>query len=422
MAGRLPLAGVRILDLSDEAVVLAGRLLADLGAGVVRAEPSSGDRLRRRGPFVDGEPGLERSLAHLLYNAGKKSLALALDQSASWELLDRLLPTFDAVIFPLEKTPLAQAFCSESRLRAAHERVSVVDVRLRAGRAQAVTDLIGVAAGGLLYLNGYAEDPPNVPAGKLAYKQTALAAALAALSLILNSRRTGKGGWVTVTMQEAVAWTTIQTANENYWHWHRQRPHRSGAEGLGRAGSRSIFQCRDGHWVSVSIHPPYWDRFVTWTVEATGRHDLTGEEWSEPYYRWEHSDIVTELTDEIASRLTREEMLRQGQEHGVLIGPVNGVAAIARDDHLLARNLFEEVWSPPLRQSVTMLRPPFFSSAYETTLRPAPALGQDSCSILSEHLSLGSAEIDRLIASGIVHASAQAAAPPAAEREEGRDG
>ena len=70
-----PLAGVRVLDLAGEAGVFVGRALAELGADVVRAE-SGADRVRQREPFLDGIAGPERSLHHLHFNAGKRSVAL----------------------------------------------------------------------------------------------------------------------------------------------------------------------------------------------------------------------------------------------------------------------------------------------------------------------------------------------------------
>ena len=73
------LDGTVVLDLSDEPLIIAGRYLADLGARVVRVESANGDRIRRVGPWVDGEAGNERALRHLLYNQGKESLALDLD-------------------------------------------------------------------------------------------------------------------------------------------------------------------------------------------------------------------------------------------------------------------------------------------------------------------------------------------------------
>ena len=73
------------------------RQLAELGARVIRIESINGDALRRQAPFLEGQPGLERSLSHLLYNAGKESVALALDGSAAWDAVDRLSDRADLV-------------------------------------------------------------------------------------------------------------------------------------------------------------------------------------------------------------------------------------------------------------------------------------------------------------------------------------
>lgn len=79
----LPLHDVTVLDLADEATVLASRFLAELGADVVRVERATGDTVRRRPPFLHDQEGLERSLAHLLYNGGKRSLAVDFDDPAT---------------------------------------------------------------------------------------------------------------------------------------------------------------------------------------------------------------------------------------------------------------------------------------------------------------------------------------------------
>ena len=78
MPNAKPLDGALVLDLADEPLLVTGRYLADLGARVIRVEAAGGDATRARGPFVDGEAGAERGLPHLLYNAGKQSLALDL--------------------------------------------------------------------------------------------------------------------------------------------------------------------------------------------------------------------------------------------------------------------------------------------------------------------------------------------------------
>ena len=76
------LAPYRVLDLSDERGQLAGQILADLGADVVRIEPREGSPARRAGPFVPDGPEAERSLSFSVYNRNKRSAVLDLEDDS----------------------------------------------------------------------------------------------------------------------------------------------------------------------------------------------------------------------------------------------------------------------------------------------------------------------------------------------------
>jgi len=75
-----PLDGVRVLELTDESAEYCGRLLAGLGADVVKVEPPAGAPSRHIGPFLDDEPGLDRSLAFWADNVGKRSVVVDDDE------------------------------------------------------------------------------------------------------------------------------------------------------------------------------------------------------------------------------------------------------------------------------------------------------------------------------------------------------
>ena len=183
----LPLAGITVLDLADEATVFGARLLAELGARVIRIEDESGDAIRRRAPFLRAgkhaaEPDearrfpLERSLAHLWYNAGKHSVALDLTTDESWETIERLALACDIVVGPCTPNPRVRTLFD--RLENTADAPGIVETVFRRDAPDEVaTDLIATAAGGLLVLGGYSEDPPNHPKGELAFKQCGLAAA-----------------------------------------------------------------------------------------------------------------------------------------------------------------------------------------------------------------------------------------------------
>ena len=75
-AGPGMLAGLRVIEIADERAEYTGLLLAGLGCDVVKIEPPEGNATRRIGPFLNDEPGPERSLFFWNYNRGKKSVVL----------------------------------------------------------------------------------------------------------------------------------------------------------------------------------------------------------------------------------------------------------------------------------------------------------------------------------------------------------
>src|SRR5712692_10951776 len=92
------LAGLRVLDLSDYRTQLCGRLLADMGADVIKVEPPGGDSARQIGPFVDDVPHRDRSLFFWFYNLNKRSLTLDLQNPRGAEIMLGLDRKSDVVI------------------------------------------------------------------------------------------------------------------------------------------------------------------------------------------------------------------------------------------------------------------------------------------------------------------------------------
>jgi crotonobetainyl-CoA:carnitine CoA-transferase CaiB-like acyl-CoA transferase len=352
------LQDVVVLDLGDEATALAGELLAELGATVVRVEDRRGDVLRRRGPCW-----------HAVHNAGKRSIAIDTTSDEGWAAIEPLLAGVDVVIGPLEPNPATARFVARCR---ADRRLGVVEVVFRRdGRVEPVTDLTVAAAGGLTVLNGVSEDPPHHAAGDLAYKQTALAAAEAALALVTARRRTGQAGHVVVSAQEAVVLTTLQSANGNLFHWHGVVPSRHAQIAAG-----STVLSRDGLWTSFTIHPPHYPHFVEWAERAIGPTVLTQPEWSDPVHVSKHRHVITGVIAELAAATPRAELIAEGQARGLLVLPVNDVLDVTKDAHLAARSFFVDV---PAEDGTTLRLPgsPFRSTSGRGVRGPAPRLGAD---------------------------------------------
>ncbi|MGD9750457.1 MAG: CoA transferase [Acidimicrobiia bacterium] len=350
------LAGVRVVDLGDEATARAGALLAELGAEVVRVEDPAGDAIRRspKGPVL-----------HAVVNAGKRSVALRTDPDHDTAALGRLLAAADVVIGPLAAPPAVQRLLDELD----DAEVGVVEVRLRRDSTAAedalATDLLATAAGGLLQLCGSPGDPPAWPAGELAWQQTSLVAAEAALALVLARRRSGRAGRIVVSVQEAVDLTTLQTANANLWHWHRQIPGRHT-----QLAGGTTWRSADGRWVSFTIHPPNFAAFADWVRVDLGRDEFCGPEWSDLGYVGANRARTTAAAAELCARLGRDQLVTEGQRRGLLVLPVQDLDEVAADAHLLARGFFTEV------DGVALAGSPFLRNGRRAALRAAPRLGE----------------------------------------------
>ncbi len=431
------LSGSLVLDLADEPLIVAGRYLADLGARVIRVESASGDRIRRVGPWLDGQVGVERAARHLLYNQSKESLALDLESSEAWELIDDLAAHADVVIAPMQKSPAAARWFE--RLEASAERgegPSLVDIVFRRDDpSHQATDLIAMAAGSQLVCNGFPDIAPDYPAGKLGYKQASYLAVAASVASILQRARGGTAVASTISLQEAVISTVIQAANPNLYVWHGMVAERSGTGGLkypvvgagfgsfeqGRFEDGEIviidtpgvtYETNDHLWVTYMQSPTNttWTDFPQWYAEVTGDDTLLSEPWTDQIYRVEHRQEMQEFTRRFCAAQERDALVERAQGNGDLGLPVQTALDIARDVHLRERGFFPEVDHPALGRKLPLPRSPYRSSALDVQPRPAPTLGQHSASILSELADCSADEIDRLFELGIVKGERRARA------------
>ncbi|PZC50313.1 MAG: Crotonobetainyl-CoA:carnitine CoA-transferase CaiB [Chloroflexi bacterium] len=405
-----PLSDVTILDLSDEATVQGARMLAELGADVVRVEDSAGDAVRSRPPYLAGPAGrppgdedgdVERSLAHLLFNGGKRSLALDLERRASWGVIARLLPAVDVVIGPLNVPQAGRSFFDDLRAAGAAGPAFVETIFRRGGpdgiaTDHVATDLIAMAAGGHITLNGQTGEPPHYPAGQLAYRQASMTAAEAAIALLRAARIGHPGGHVVVSLQEAVNLTTLQTANANYWHWRGEVPSRHRAISSGAA-----YRSRDGKWTSFTVHPPNWFKFTDWVEQTIGDTTLRGPQWENMQYRADHTKDAVGIVERLCAAIDQADLCREGQARGLLVMPVNDVPDLAVNEHLNARHFFHDIEDPIVDATLRLPRTPFLSDRWQSPTRRAPALGEHTSEALAGLGGLSVAEIEALFEDGI---------------------
>src|SRR5438552_3747758 len=202
-----PLAHLRVVDLTDLRGALAGRLLADLGADVVKVEPPRGDPGRLVPPFAGGVAAPDRSLPFLYRNADKRGAVLDLHDAGGWHRFCELCERADVLIENLgpegeRRHGLTPAEVQERHPHLVH--VALADFGLTGPRAGwRLEALPAFAASGALHASGFRDRPPCWLPGYAAHDCGAVFAVAGALAALLARARHGAGQTVEVSVQEA---------------------------------------------------------------------------------------------------------------------------------------------------------------------------------------------------------------------------
>ncbi len=204
------LAGIRVLDLATPMAELAGRVLADLGADVLKLEPAGGAAARRLPPFARDNT---TSLYWAAVARGKRTTTLDITDARNQAQLHALLAEADILIESFSNLEARAAGLTAASVAARHPHLVQVSVTAfgRTGpKADApATNLTLEAAGGLLGLQGDGDRPP-VPIGfPQAYFHAGVQAAADALIALYARRAHGLGQHLDVSAQQAMVWTLM---------------------------------------------------------------------------------------------------------------------------------------------------------------------------------------------------------------------
>lgn len=378
--GDLPLAGVRILDLTRHLPgPYATLLLADLGAQVDKLEEPGGDPTRGL-PFG----AAEQATYFAGLNRGKRSLVLNLKAPGGAVALLRLAGHYDALVEGFRPGVLDRLGLGHETLRAAHPHLVVCAIsgygqtgpdRLRAGH-----DLGYQARAGTVGYGG-GRAGPAVPGSQVADVGGALFAAVGILAALLGRARSGEGRVVDVALAEsATAFLHMQLA-----------AHLSGGLPLGRGTDTlngglpcyRLYRTRDGRHLAVAALEP---RFFAALCERLGQPELVG-----PAYSGGEEAARVHRTLEA---LFASEPLSAWQERlaglDACVEPVREAEEVARDAQFNARGLFPSGPGGERRVATPLRLGPLPEAA-------APALGADTRAVLAE-AGFGPEEIAALVA------------------------
>jgi crotonobetainyl-CoA:carnitine CoA-transferase CaiB-like acyl-CoA transferase len=391
--GALPLAGLRVLDLSRLLPgPYASLVLADLGADVVKVEDrGGGDYLRWMPPMAGQQSGAFHAL-----NRNKRSMAIDLKAPGGPEVFLRLAARADVVLESFRPGVLDRLGVGWAALREANPRLVLCSIsgfgqdgpyRLAAGH-----DLDYCAIAGVLAVNGPAERPMPLGVQVADVCGGAWPAVAGILAALLRRGATGQGAHVDISMTDGAA---AMLAMTQAWAEARGTPLRRERELLnGGAAFYRVYRTSDGgHMALGALEPQFFARFCA----AAGVGALAERQFDD-----DGRALVGELTALFATR-TREAWTRLGQEADCCLAPVLTGDEPKADPQLRARGLFVEVETPWEGKAMPGLATPVRLAGVTAPLRPAPQLGADTDAVLGE-AGFTAAEQAALRAGGVVGA------------------
>ena len=363
------LAGIRVLEIADGHYAWCGKLLADMGAEVIKIEPLGGEPARGYPPFWGDRPDERESLAFLYLNTGKQSIALDLGTPEGVSELQALARVSDVLIETLPPGRMAELGLSCETLRAANPGLVYTSItgfgQTGPHRDYLATDLVTAAMSGAMAVIGYPEDPPVALAGEQATIMASTMAACGSLMACYHSRLTGVGQHVDISAQEAML-AVSSICGVGKWLEDDIIPHRYGAS-LFAAVPSGTYACRDGSIYLIINRPRHWQVLASWVHQVTGNREILDPMFEGPSSaRQPYRELLDLFIGELTAQFSVEAFYREGQQRHLAVTPLNMARDIAGDAHLRARKFYVEMAhrggrklscpGPPYRLSATPWR------------------------------------------------------------------
>jgi crotonobetainyl-CoA:carnitine CoA-transferase CaiB-like acyl-CoA transferase len=373
--GRM-LEGVRVVDLTS--VVFgpyATKILADMGADVIKVEPPEGDTARYLGKPAET---LGMAPTFMAISRGKKSLSMDLKQPESQAKLRALIADADVLIHNIRGKAAETLGIDYETVRAI--KPDIVHVHCTGfgqdgpyAELQAYDDVIQAASGTATLLSRVDGNPrPRYLPSLIADKVSGLHAAYAMLGAIIHKLRTGEGQTVEVPMFESfanfmllehLAGLTFDPPNAPACYFRQIDP------------DRQPFQTKDG-WISIvpytfdmmpRVFAVLEDPAFLGTDAVTGCEDLV-----------ERNGIILRRIAQLTPNFTTAELLTRCANSRIPAQAVRDIADILEDPHLAATGFFERRVNPTEGSWIAMKAPVKFGVAFQSADGEPPPLGADN--------------------------------------------
>lgn len=400
ITGTGPLQDVRILELGSLiAGPFGGRLLADLGAEVIKVEaPDAPDPMRSWGRV--------RYQDHPLWwpvqSRNKKCVTLNLRESRGQSLFRNLAARSDIVIENFRPGTMERWHLGYEDLARVNPGLIMVRIsgfgqdgpyRDRAGFGS-----VGEAMGGLRYLNGFPDRPPVRMGISLGDALAALFGVIGALAALHDREKTGLGQIVDCAITESV-FALMESALTEYGRTGLVRERTGNI--LPKIAPSNAYPTQDGKYLVMGANQ---DRVFGRLAEAMGQPELaTDPRFATHEARGEHQEELDHLIAEWTIGQDLIPLAEHLHAHGVPAGPIYSIADIASDPHFLARGMIQMMEDPDIGPLETPGIVPKLSRTPGSLRWTGPRdPGDHNAEVYGDLLDLDAAALERLRADGII--------------------
>ncbi len=386
-----PLQGITVIEMARVlACPLAGMILAELGARVIKIEqPGGGDETRAYEPFVNlpGEDtnsphSQERSAYYYAFNRGKESITLNLRDRHDQEVVRRLVREADVVLENFPTGTLARYGLDWANLSEVNPQLVYVSCT---GFGQTGPyakrkgyDTVFQAMSGLMSLTGARDGEPVKPGAPVADMSSGLWIALGVLAMLHGVQAQGKGGYLDFSMLDAQI-PLLSLAAARYFALD-EVPERMGTEHPGRVPSAS-FRCADGGFVHITGADQHWQPLCKLLgLDALGADPRLQANSG----RVEHRDEVMSKLAAACAQLTRNQLCAACDAFGVPAGPLKNLDEVLSDPHIIARGVVGSFEHPEVGDFPAIRLPFRFDGFDDPQPSRPPLLGEHTDRILQQ--------------------------------------
>ncbi|MFC2041408.1 CaiB/BaiF CoA transferase family protein [Chloroflexota bacterium] len=401
------LSPYRVLDLTDEKGLLCGKILGDLGADVIKVERPGGDPARNIGPFYHDQPHPEKSLFWFAFNTSKRGITLNIKTTDGREIFMKLVKSADFVIESFTPGHMDKLELGYSDLEKVNPGIIMVSItpfgQTGPYKDYKAPDVVAWAMGGQMYSWGDDDRPPiRISHHSQAHLHAAGEAAVGAVLALYYREMTGKGQYVDISIQAAVAEAVYMSAAS----WDMTKTIQQRGRLMMRPGVnvtiRRIWPCKDGYVVryihsgedSARLNKPLIDWMDS---EGMANDFLKGFDW----YNFDTSATTEEVMDNLQEPIARffmshtsAELLEGALKHHVVLFPMATTKDILENAQLAARGFWVELDHPELGDTITY--PGAFAKSSEKPLRVlhrAPLVGEHNIEVYEKELNISSEKL-----------------------------